>query len=50
MNQLKNFRISLIALALAAAYFCIFTLITQICPGKQDDLVFALSFYLYSHH
>jgi hypothetical protein len=43
-----SFRISLIALAMAAAYFCIFTFgLPKFMSGKQDDLVFGIIILLY---
>lgn len=44
MNTLKRvLGIVWLALALAAAYFCIFTFgVPKITSGKQDDLVFGI--------
>jgi nitric oxide reductase large subunit len=44
MNKLKRvLGIVWLALALAAAYFCIFTFgVPKITSGKQDDLVFGI--------
>jgi uncharacterized membrane protein len=44
MNQLKRvLGLVWIALAMAAAYFCIFTFgLPKFMSGKQDDLVFGI--------
>jgi hypothetical protein len=42
MNQLKRV-LGLVWIAMAAAYFCIFTFgLPKFMSGKQDDLVFEL--------
>jgi uncharacterized membrane protein len=49
MNQLKRvLGLVWIALAMAAAYFCIFTFgLPKFMSGKQDDLVFGIIILLY---